>query len=83
MGVLVRFRAEKPVYGGGEPVRWVVVDENWSLHVEACAFLAWLRARDRSPNTERVYAGRVALFLSYYTATGVDWHCPTLRPWSA
>jgi integrase/recombinase XerD len=75
--VLVRFRAEKAVCAGGEPVRWVVVDENWSLHVEASAFLASLRARDCSPNTERAYAGRVGLFLSYCSGTGVDWHCPT------
>jgi integrase/recombinase XerD len=75
--VLVRFRAERAVSPGGEPVRWVVVDEGWSLHIEACAYLASLQARARSPNTERVYAGRVALFLSYCTATGVDWHCPT------
>lgn len=32
---------------------------------------------DRSPNTERVYAGRVALFLNYYQRFGVDWHEPS------
>jgi len=40
--------------------RWVVVDPDYALHVEATAFLAGLQAADRSVNTERVYAGRVA-----------------------
>jgi integrase/recombinase XerD len=65
--------------GRGRPLRetaWVVIDADWNLHVEACAYLASLRAADRSPNTERVYAGRVALFLNYCEQAGVDWHDP-------
>lgn len=54
-------------------VSWVVVDGGYGLHAEGCAFLAGLRARDRSVNTERVYAGRVALFLSWCAADGVPW----------
>jgi integrase len=54
-------------------VSWVVVDGDVELHVEGCAFLAGLRGRDRSVNTERVYAGRVALFLSWCAGEGLVW----------
>ncbi|PZG19949.1 integrase [Nonomuraea aridisoli] len=57
-------------------VSWVVVDASYALHAEACAFLAALRGRDLSPNTERAYAGRVALYLTYCSAHGVDWAAP-------
>lgn len=58
-------------------VRWVVVDAgSLDLHIEAVAFLASLRARGCSPNTERVYAGRVALYLSYCRMRRLDWRAP-------
>lgn len=70
------FVAEKAVSSGGS-ASWVVVDAvDFTLHVESCAYLAGLRARDRSVNTERVYAGRVALYLSYCRAGGLDWANP-------
>jgi integrase/recombinase XerD len=53
--------------------RFVVVDGSYRLHVEASAYLAALRGLDRSPNTERVYAGRLALFLSYCAAARISW----------
>ena len=71
------FRAERARPADDGSVRWVVIDDAWSLHREACAFLESLRAGDRSSNTERVYAGRVALFLNWSTASGVDWTQPT------
>lgn len=40
--------------------------------------MAGLRGRDRSVNTERVYAGRVALFLSWCASDGIDWVQPRL-----
>ncbi|GAA3627369.1 site-specific integrase [Nonomuraea rosea] len=61
-----------------ESVSWVVVDEDLELHVEACAYLAGLRAADRAFNTEKTYAGRIALYLSYCTGYGVDWSSPSL-----
>ncbi|MGH9156132.1 MAG: tyrosine-type recombinase/integrase, partial [Acidimicrobiales bacterium] len=54
----------------------MVVDDDLDFHAEGCAFLTGLRARDRSPNTERVYAGRVALLLSWCAAEGVAWSQP-------
>jgi integrase/recombinase XerD len=57
-------------------VRWVVASDEYELHREASAYLASLRARDCSINTERVYAGRIALYLTYCAANGVDWAAP-------
>ncbi|WP_205302758.1 hypothetical protein [Nonomuraea montanisoli] len=45
-------------------VLWVVVDEDFELHIEASAYLAGLRAAGRAFNTEKTYAGRIALYLS-------------------
>jgi integrase len=57
--------------------RWVVADaRTYDLHAEACAFLAGLRSKGRSPNTERVYAGRLALYLNYCTQRRIEWSCP-------
>ncbi len=55
----------------------MVVDSGtYRLHDEAVTYLASLRARDCSPNTERVYAGRVALYLNYCLMRRVDWKTP-------
>ncbi|MER5356864.1 tyrosine-type recombinase/integrase [Streptomyces sp. NPDC002785] len=70
------FKAERAVSPGDESVAWVVVSDSYELHQEASAYLASLRARDCSPNTERVYAGRVALYLSHCVANGLDWAAP-------
>ncbi|MFE7394547.1 tyrosine-type recombinase/integrase [Streptomyces sp. NPDC057582] len=57
--------------------RWVVVDSRtYRLHDEAVTYLASLRARGCSPNTERVYAGRVALYLNYCLMRRLDWRTP-------
>jgi integrase/recombinase XerD len=61
---MISYRAERAI-SPDRSVSWVVVDAEYRLHVEGCAFLAGLRGADRSVNTERVYAGRVALFLSW------------------
>jgi integrase/recombinase XerD len=59
---------------------WVVVDGDYELHEYATAYLATLRdAEDVSVNTERCYAGRIALYLSYCTDHGVDWTAPSMR----
>ncbi|MEV4217813.1 hypothetical protein [Nonomuraea sp. NPDC049725] len=49
-----------------------MVDEEFALHVEASAYLAGLRASGRAFNTEKTYAGRIALYLSYCLGHGVD-----------
>ncbi|MEU1122404.1 tyrosine-type recombinase/integrase [Streptomyces sp. NPDC005899] len=50
--------------------------------MESVAFLAGLQMAGRSINTERTYAGRVALYLSYCVDHGLDWRKPGL-PWLA
>lgn len=72
-----RFRAERAISGDGSTY-WVVVDEAFELHIEACACLAGLKSDDRAYNTQRTYAGRIALYLSYCAENAVDWTCPSL-----
>ncbi|MEV5497666.1 hypothetical protein AB0M50_19945 [Nonomuraea fuscirosea] len=56
----------------------MVVDEDLELHLEACAYLAGLRGAGRAYNTEKTYAGRIALYLSYCRGHGLDWANPSL-----
>lgn len=70
----MRYRAERAVLpdGGG---RWVIIDDEYELHDEASAFLRGIvELRDRSIGTARVYAGRVALFLTWCDVNGVEWN---------
>jgi integrase/recombinase XerD len=73
-----RFAAERAISPTDGSSSSVVVDDAFTLHHESCEYLASLRFRDRSVNTERVYAGRLALFLTYCAATRLDWHCVTV-----
>lgn len=66
------FRAERAVSADGS-ASWVVVNDSFELHAEACAFLA-----GRKPNTGKTYAGRLALYLSYCQEFGVDWTRPSM-----
>ncbi|MFE0771854.1 tyrosine-type recombinase/integrase [Streptomyces sp. NPDC058861] len=61
----------------------MVISSSYELHPEACAYLENLRGPGSSVNTEKSYAGRVALFLSYCAERGIDWTCPTLGQFSA
>lgn len=66
--------AERAVSPATGTMRWVVVEaRTYDLHPEAAAYLASLRARGCSPNTERVYAGRLALYLNYCRMQRLDW----------
>ncbi|MEV1178861.1 hypothetical protein [Nonomuraea sp. NPDC049784] len=78
-GALPRYYRPERAVAADESVSWVVVDdEDLELHVEACAYLAGLRGAGRAFNTEKTYAGRIALYLSYYRGHGVDWSSPSL-----
>ncbi|MEU4172962.1 tyrosine-type recombinase/integrase [Streptomyces sp. NPDC026665] len=71
------YRAERAVSPASGAVRWVVVESRtYALHLEATGYLASLRARGCSPNTERVYAGRLALYLNYCRTQRLDWSRP-------
>ena len=73
-GHSLRERAISPVDGS---VAYVVIDESYRVHAEASEYLGWLRSTDRSRNTERVYAGRLALFLTYCANNRLDWRTVT------
>ncbi|WP_016888819.1 tyrosine-type recombinase/integrase [Mycobacteroides abscessus] len=73
------YSAERTMMPGGAPGQFVVIDGDFEFHAEACRYLGWLRAMDRSPNTERVYAGRVARFLTYCESERLDWRNITAR----
>jgi integrase/recombinase XerD len=72
-----RFAAERAI-SPTDGSSFVVVDAAFTLHCESCEYLASLRFRDRSVNTERVYAGRLALFLTYCAAGRLDWRSVTV-----
>ncbi|WP_242436544.1 tyrosine-type recombinase/integrase [Streptomyces sp. CB02488] len=57
----------------------MVITEDYVLHPESVAYLDSLRGLDRSVNTERTYAGRMALYLSYCAEFGIDWTAPRIR----
>lgn len=72
------FVAERAIDPSTSAARWVVADAvSLELHLEASVFITSLRARDLSPNTERVYAGRVALYLNYCSDQRLDWRMPS------
>ncbi|MET8102256.1 tyrosine-type recombinase/integrase [Streptomyces sp. NPDC005236] len=50
--------------------------KTYAMHPVATGYLASLRARGCSPNTERVYAGRVALYLNYCRLRRLQWSRP-------
>jgi integrase/recombinase XerD len=75
---MVIYRAERALSPHDGTVSWVVVDDDLEFHAEANGYLAALRARDCSPNTERVYASRVALYLSNCDRQRIDWRTPSV-----
>ncbi|MCW1100021.1 MULTISPECIES: tyrosine-type recombinase/integrase [Streptomyces] len=73
-----RFMAERAVDPTTGEARWVVAHSaTLDLQVEATAFIASLRSRGLSPNTERVYAGRIALYLNHCAERRLDWRAPS------
>ncbi len=72
-------RVEKAVSPVGRQVTWLLVDaETFALHPEGRAFSLFLRGAGRSPETMRAYLPRVARFLNWCTAAGVDWRTVSL-----
>ncbi|MGP4052800.1 tyrosine-type recombinase/integrase [Streptomyces sp. 2A115] len=69
----MRIRAERAISPTDGEVSWVVIDSRCRLHDEGSTFLAGLRNMGRSINTQRAYAGRVALYLAWCEERGVDW----------
>ncbi|MDH6107789.1 integrase/recombinase XerD [Kitasatospora sp. MAP12-15] len=72
------FTAERAIDPATGTVRWVVADSaTLELHLEATAFIASLRSRGLSPNTERAYASRIALYLNHCAGSRLDWRAPS------
>lgn len=69
-------RAISPIDGSAI---FVVVDKDFRIHPESTEFLSWMRRLDRSPNTERVYAGRVARYLSYCQKNRLQWNAVAIE----
>ena len=72
------FSAERAISPVDGSATFVVIDEDYVIHPEASAYLAWLRSLDRSTNTERVYAGRIAHFLTHCSKNRLDWRTVSL-----
>jgi len=72
------FRAERAISPVDGAQWWVVIDAQFVVHPEASGFLRCLHGASLSPNTVRVYAGRVAAFLSWCGSEGVDWRTVSL-----
>ena len=67
------FRAERAISPIDGAEWWVVIDAELVAHREASDFLRCLHGASRSPHTIRAYAGRVAAFLGWCEAEGIDW----------
>jgi integrase/recombinase XerD len=67
------YRPERAELAGSR-TGWVVVGaDDYVLHHEGSLFIAGLRESGRAYNTERTYAGRTALFLSYCAFQRLEW----------
>ncbi|MGO9219565.1 MAG: tyrosine-type recombinase/integrase [Streptosporangiaceae bacterium] len=63
---------------------WTVVDERYAEHARAGQWLRVLvEAEGRSRGTAHAYAGRIALYLTWAAATGVDELAPTVEQLAA
>ena len=71
--ISVAFQSERAVSPLDGSELWVVLDPGLVMHREASDFLRALHGAGRSPNTIRVYAGRVASFLGWCASQGVEW----------
>lgn len=71
--VAVAYRAQRVVMSLDETPMWVVVDDDYEVHTVARDFCLMLVGAGRSPNTVRTYAPKVARFLTWCSATGLDW----------
>jgi len=76
----VEFWAQRTVSPVDGSVGWTVVDDAYVEHGHAGAWLrSLLDAQGRSVGTARTYAGRLALYLTWATSTGVDPVAPTVE----
>ncbi|GAA3263694.1 site-specific integrase [Nonomuraea helvata] len=73
------FYMERAVSPSTGAVTFVVVDDqSYVIHKEACDFSLHLRARGRSPHTQRSYLPRVGRYLNWCSTRGIDWRTVSL-----
>ncbi|MFF3559517.1 tyrosine-type recombinase/integrase [Streptomyces sp. NPDC002574] len=73
------FRMERAVSPSTGAVTMVLVDDQtFKVHPEARDFSLHLRARGRSPHTQRNYIPRVGRYLNWCDARGTDWRTVSL-----
>ncbi|MCK8468260.1 tyrosine-type recombinase/integrase [Microbacterium sp. KSW4-16] len=79
-GCGMRYRSIRITFPSTAQPCYAVVDgQAFEPHPEATAFITWmLNGRSSSINTLRAYSGRVALFLSWASRRGLDWHVISL-----
>jgi len=69
----MEFWAQQTVSPVDGRLGWTVVDDSYVEHEQTAAWLrVLLDAQGRSAGTARVYAGRLALYLTWAAAAGVD-----------
>lgn len=73
VGDVSPFRAERALSPLDGSELWVVLDANLIVHRAASDFLRSLFGAGCSPHTVRVYAGRVARFLTWCEEQGLAW----------
>ncbi|MFJ1933403.1 tyrosine-type recombinase/integrase [Kitasatospora sp. NPDC088160] len=73
------FRAEKAISPTTGAVTWLLVDEETYIpHPESLEYSIHLRAKNRSPQTQRNYLPRVGRFLNWCSGRGTDWKTVSL-----
>lgn len=73
------FRTEKAISPTTGAVTWLLVDEeNYIPHQESLEYSVYLRAKNRSPQTQRNYLPRVGRFLNWCSERGTDWKTVSL-----
>ncbi|MDA8282627.1 MAG: tyrosine-type recombinase/integrase [Actinomycetota bacterium] len=80
----MEFWAQRTISPLDRRERWTVVDERYVEHARAGEWLrVLLDGEGRSVGTAHTYAGRIALYLTWATATGVDPLAPAVEQLAA
>ncbi|WP_051470633.1 tyrosine-type recombinase/integrase [Arthrobacter sp. 35/47] len=76
-GLVTKYSAVEVPLSNGERA-YVVVDSDFTVPEESRLYSLWLSQAGRSINTQRSYQTKLAVFLTWASAEGVDWRNLTL-----
>src|ERR671924_1433446 len=80
----MEFWAQRTVSPTDGRVGWTVVDDGYIEHPRAAGWLRWLvDGQGRSIGTARAYASRLALYLTWAAASGVEESAPAVEQLAA